>query len=54
MQGQHVGEDGAMSVVVKIVRTDQQRHFVACFGQQEQAANDRSFRLDAARWLAIQ
>jgi hypothetical protein len=43
-----------MSVVVEVVPPDEQGHLVARLGQQKQAADDRPFRLDASRRLAIQ
>ena len=47
-------EDGAMGVVVEIVRPDEEGDFVARFGQQEQAADDGPLGLDASRRLAIE
>jgi hypothetical protein len=43
-----------VGVVVEVVRPDQQGHLVARFGQEKQAADDRSLGLDTSRRLAVQ
>ena len=44
----------ACDEVALIVRPDDERHFIACLGQKQQAADDGPFGLDAARRLAIE
>src|SRR4051794_23965609 len=42
-----------MGAIVEIFGSDDERHFIACLGQEEQAADNGPFGLDAAGRLAI-
>ena len=54
VEREHVAEDCAVGRVVEIFRADNEGHFIARFGKQQQAADDGAFGFDAARRLAIE
>src|SRR5271169_6814119 len=47
-------EDTSISIIVEIFRPDNQRYIVANMRKQQNAAQDRLFRFQTARRLAIQ